>query len=404
MKNQGNKLHNKAMYYYSNGELEKALNICEKGMSLGLSNSSLINLKGLLLYIQGDYQGAKATWRICKDFNNDEIAKKYLHGLELDSGKEEMYRKALALYNDVKIVEALELLDECATTDFNFINVNVLRSKAYIKLGEWEKAQFYLMRLKEKDKKNKYIKEIEQEIALFTGAKKHLPIKLISVLGSICLLVVMVMFLRTPIQNLFTKKEPPKNNAVIEAKEDTAEKKENQSKEEVVTKDWSLLQPYIDKKDYDSMLVFIRDVKIDSLDSNQRKLYLESKDLLDKEGIKYFYDKANGFFKNKDYVNAISEYNKAYEVSEGNYLREHISYLIATSYESNKEADKAISAYKDYLKENEKGEYAAEVNYRLALLNKDINKDESVKYANVIKSTYKNSMYYNSNIKGILGE
>ncbi|WP_238884333.1 tetratricopeptide repeat protein [Clostridium sp. YIM B02551] len=404
MKNQGNKLHNKAMYYYSNGELEKALNICEKGMSLGLSNASLINLKGLLLYIQGDYQGAKATWRICKDFNNDDIAKKYLHGLELDSDKEGMYRKALSLYNDVKIVEALEILDDCATSDFNFINVNVLRSKAYIKLGEWEKAQFYLMKLKEKDKNNKYIKEIEQEIALFTGEKKHLPIKLISVLGSIGLLVAIVIFLRTPIQNLFTKKEPPKNNVVIEAKEDTTAKENNQTKEEVVTKDWSLLQPYIDKKDYDSMLDFIHDVKIDSLDANQRKLYLESKDLLDKDGIKYFYDKANGFFKNKDFVNAISEYKKAYEVSEGNYLREHISYLIATSYESNQQVDKAIEAYKDYLKENEKGEYAAEVNYRLAILNKNINKDESVKYANVIKSTYKNSMYYNSKIKGILGE
>ena len=48
-----NKLYSKAIKYYEEGKLEKALLQCEEAISLNLRNSAALNLKGLLLYLKG---------------------------------------------------------------------------------------------------------------------------------------------------------------------------------------------------------------------------------------------------------------------------------------------------------------------------------------------------------------
>ncbi len=66
-----NKLYSKAIKYYEEGKLEKALLQCEEAISLNLRNSAALNLKGLLLYLKGNLDEAVATWKINWDFNDD---------------------------------------------------------------------------------------------------------------------------------------------------------------------------------------------------------------------------------------------------------------------------------------------------------------------------------------------
>ena len=70
MGNRLNKIYEKAMDNYHGGYIEKALEQCEKGISLNLKDVRLLNLKGMLLYIKGDLKGAIAVWKINKDYNN----------------------------------------------------------------------------------------------------------------------------------------------------------------------------------------------------------------------------------------------------------------------------------------------------------------------------------------------
>ena len=71
-----NKLYSKAIKYYEEGKIEKALLKCEEAISLNLRNSAALNLKGLLLYLKGNLDEAVATWKINSDFNDDEILQK----------------------------------------------------------------------------------------------------------------------------------------------------------------------------------------------------------------------------------------------------------------------------------------------------------------------------------------
>ena len=411
MKNEGSKLYNRAMKNYANGNLEKALDICELGMSLGLSNASLINLKGLLLYIEGDYEGAKATWKICKDFNDDETAKKYLISLEEDVKKESLYVEALNLYNDLKVKEALEILEKCRESDFNFINVNLLMAKCYLKLGESDKAKFHLIKVKEKDRNNRDLKELKLQIADFNDEKPVMSKKHKIVIGASLVVILTIAVLVKPVSSMF--KGQNDTSSVTENSETANEDSEKKTsdaevqellKKELAEKDWNQLKTYINDKDYEKIGEFIKDIDITELDTNQKKLYNQGKELLNLEGVKHFYDNANTLFKSKDFGNAIKEYEKAFNISDGNYLRPHIAYMIASSYENMEEYDKAIEQYKHYLDEFQDGEYRPEVTYRLAMLNKNVNEEESKKYAQIVKDSYSNSMYYNTNIKEILGE
>ena len=49
------KYYKKALEKYHNGDLEKAIIFCEKGISSSLKNFAALNLKGLLMYFQGEF-------------------------------------------------------------------------------------------------------------------------------------------------------------------------------------------------------------------------------------------------------------------------------------------------------------------------------------------------------------
>ncbi len=90
MKNNNKKEYKKALNLYNNGYIDKAIEICEIGISRSLEDSNLLNLKGLLLYLKGELEEAISLWKINKYHNDDEIAKAYLKDIEIDFNRRDV--------------------------------------------------------------------------------------------------------------------------------------------------------------------------------------------------------------------------------------------------------------------------------------------------------------------------
>ena len=140
------KLYVKAMNKYNDGYIDKALALCEKSISLNITNAAALNLKGILYYLKGDLESAKKMWNINYKRNNDKVSKKYLKDSIRDKEKLQLYVNALDLIKQFNISGALEILKQCENSHFNFINVNNLISLCYIKQGEYDKALPYINR------------------------------------------------------------------------------------------------------------------------------------------------------------------------------------------------------------------------------------------------------------------
>ena len=157
--NKSQKIYNKALSKYNNGYIDAAIKLCEESISIDIKNKASINLKGLLLYLKGDLDKSQKLWKMNYQVNGDEIAEKYLESSKKDSNKIEYYKEALVLVEKFKIDEALVLLEKCAESDFNYINVNNYSALCYMKKGQYAKALEKINNVLKIDVKNTEAKE-----------------------------------------------------------------------------------------------------------------------------------------------------------------------------------------------------------------------------------------------------
>ena len=164
MGNRLNKIYEKAMDNYHGGYIEKALEQCEKGISLNLKDVRLLNLKGMLLYIKGDLKGAIAVWQINSHYNNDEISKIYLNDAKKDEENLKLYSLAESDIREFKIDDALEKLEKCRVSDFNSINVNNSLAICYLRKGNYLRAMEFNEKALNINKEGKTALEIKNQI------------------------------------------------------------------------------------------------------------------------------------------------------------------------------------------------------------------------------------------------
>ena len=164
MGNRLNKIYERAMDNYQRGYIDKALEQCEKGISLNLKDVRLLNLKGMLLYIKGDLKGAIAVWQINSHYNNDEISKIYLNDAKKDEEKLKLYSLAESDIREFKIDDALEKLEKCRVSDFNSINVNNALAICYLKKGNYLRAMEFNEKALNINKEGKTALEIKNQI------------------------------------------------------------------------------------------------------------------------------------------------------------------------------------------------------------------------------------------------
>lgn len=405
------KLYLKALNEYNNGYINKALELCEESISINMNNSAAINLKGLLLYLKGNLKEAKALWKMNIHINKDSVSEKYLQDSLEDSIRDNLIKDALKLIEEEKIDKAIILLNKCAESDFNYINVNNYFSLCYISKGEYSKAKIYIDKVLKLDKKNKLA--IENSKKLYSlGKIKNNNNKWILSLISIIFTVLIVVSISTIKNKEFFKsnksisvnlnKEKDKSN-IKETKQDKKLNnldKKNENKE-IIFK-YNKLKDYISKKDYEKIYGELNEVDVNKISVNEKFLYNEGKELLEQEGAEYFYNNGINYLEKKEYKKAKEYLTKSYNFANKSWIYPHNVYMLGLCNQEVGNIEEAIKYYEIYDKNFKDNTYSDIVLYNLSILYKNIDINKSKNYAKKLVNNYSSSIYNNSNIKNIL--
>ncbi|WP_163195154.1 tetratricopeptide repeat protein [Clostridium thermarum] len=415
------KYYKKAVTYYNEAQMEKALYFCEKSISNSLKSAAAINLKGLLLYLKGELTEAEALWKINHDYNKDQVAKKYLENLEKDKELLRLYTKAQEAMAHMDFKEALALLQQCAKSDFNAIGVNNALSTVYIQLGRYEEAKECIRKVTAIDKYDKVSREntnllIEYRVICKTQKRKLIfgtsviALALMVWIGNRALNKDGRNFEVDSQNNIVLKEDTPlpsndEGEMVIEETpivEETPVIEETPIEEkEVYTFPRTELKNAVDSKNYEEIDELLKDVIYDELSGEDKAVYIKAKQLLIDEGVAYFYNKGREQHVEKKYEEALRYYSRAEAYSEAVHLNADILYMSGDCYESLGNIERAIEYYNKYLSLYSAYGYEDTALYKLALIYKDIDINLAKKYASEIVNNYKKSIYNNSVIKSI---
>lgn len=400
------KIYAKALDKYSLGYIDDALRLCEESISMDVNNAPAINLKGLLYYLKGDLTSAQNLWKMNLKLNKDKISEKYLKDSKEDINRIKLYDRAVELLNELRVKEAIELLNRCKESDFNLINVNNQLAICYIKKLQYNLAERYIDNVLKVDRKNK-IALINKKTLIDNGIiKGKAPYKkIISIIVVICIIATLGGLSKKYVKNyagnfkIKKSKQVAKNNNLNKKQQpkdkisdDKKEKKENFEEN---------LKKHVKDKDMELLYNDIKYGEKNSLNDNEKIFLGKAKELMKSDGVDYFYNLSNKLVEKKDYKNAMTCLFKAYEYSKDSWQYPHIVYMIGVCNQNLGNLTDAIKYYKIYDKTGDKN-YEDVVLYNLALLYKNIDKEKSINYAERLTYDFSQSMYNNSNIKRIL--
>lgn len=446
------KLYAKALQEYHNANLEKALELCEKSISLDLRNSAALNLKGLLLYLKGDLESAKAIWDLNKDYNKDKVSKKYLHNLIEDEKRKLMYESAVKLINEIRIKDAMVFLRNCEESDFNSINVANALAVCLIRQGKYEEAQEYISKVLSIDRKNKEARESRRILNEYATIKKDseykklvLSLSLLTVIGLSAYVGISKYISERGRHNLInmnldiqkdnvqdkslvtgqgeevaknesSNRDMNKGDSVNKyaAKEEVADKsvvKEETNEPEKKQEDAKIHKfPYNDltnaivQKDYTEVYNIVVQWRGKTTDTGEMELLNKGEWLTRREGVEYFYGSALKKIDAQEHGNAVVDLTKAYSFGENSYIYPHVIYMLGFSYQRLGDIDNALRYYEQYVGGYSNGDYTSEVLYNLAILYRDIDLEKSKTYARRITSRFPNAIYNNTRIREILNK
>ncbi len=400
-----NRLYSRAIKYYEEGKLEKALLQCEGAISLNLRNSAALNLKGLLLYLKGNLDEAVATWKINSDFNDDKIAKNYIQDSKADYSKIELFNKGEKHLGRLEIDEAIESFMKCRESDFNSLNVNLSLAKCYLKKCEYALSSFYLIKALEIDRFNNEANNIKRSIESYSNEKVNVANNLLDLKKVVVCIGIILIIIAVPlISNLYIYSVKQKENIDKQYFNDNNmnEEVEKEDNKEESSIDFSKIDTYINEKKYLELHNIISKVRVEDLSKEEQVFYYKSKEALEANGVDYLYKRGMESYNNKKYESAKSDMNLAYIYGKENYLYPHILFFNAVIEEKLNDFDESIKFYEEYEKLFSKGEYIEEVLYKLALMYKEKDINKSIYYAKKLKKSYSESIYYNKNIQNIL--
>lgn len=370
--------YDKALKAYHKGELNKSLKYCEDGISKNLKNSSLLNLKGLILYLKGDLEEAITVWKINKDFNDDNMAKTYIKDAKKDCVRKQEFEKARELIKDLHINDAIKILNICKESDFNSIQVNNLLALCEFKKGEYNKSREYIGKSLSIDNHNTNAIAIRKQLDKFTERKSNSLVALI-ILLIVCITGISVMKIVNykNKENKLVEGNIINNNMQLTVIDDLSKESgdEVSEKEEIVKENNNEI-----KEDED----------------------IEEELSITPEEIEKSYINASTYFSDGNYKEAIDSLEKVNKGLFKHYLNDDILFLIGSSYEKLEDVNNFIKYFEEYISLYENGDYIEEVYYKLALQYKDINKNKSREYANKLINNYPESIYNNVNIDSIL--
>ena len=420
MNKRAKKAYDKAMDYYEKGKISKALEICEEILSEGLDNAPVLNFKGLLLYQKGNLNDAVTTWKINEDLNNDKVARNYIRDSEVDEKRIELYKQGERALKQLNIDKALELFKICAESDFNAIKVNTGLGICYQKKGDFYRAKKYVDKALGIDQNAVTAKIIEKELkenGVYSETKNSSNGFLIGVTSLFVVIaiiaggyLVMAKFKNKDFSQIIEK---AKNGGILkESTTSTVEEKEQENQEikpeEVVNQepeskkiDTEKLKTLIANNDLDGVYDQLKNVKPESVSSEDSEIYNKAIKLMKSDGVLKFYDYGLWYFNKGNYNDAGISLDKAYTYCEGNSYKEHVLFYRASNSLKKADNNNALKQYEDYYSQYPKGVYTDEALYQLALLTNSADKEKSKKYANTLINNFPRSIYVNDKIAGI---
>lgn len=408
-------LYNKAVKFYNEGYINKAIEYCEKSISSNLKNTAAINLKGLLYYFKGDLDSAEALWKMNFQVNRDLVSKKYLEDIRNDRDKFLIYKAALAAINELRLKEAVNLLKKCKESDFNCINVNNSLTICYIKHGDYNAAVELIEEVLKIDRKNEIAVKNKKELISLGIVKKKLKFKYITI-PIVCM--VLIAALGFGIKNI-NKAIASKNNNISEQAKVSSVK--NNTNEPVKASEVSgtnaantpketnenifkseEFNSAVTNQDYEKLYSMVNEWKGKELNINDKTLLQKGIELLQSSGIEYFYSKGRQALTSKDYKTSEKYFDMAYDYGKEYYLYQDILYMLGFSYKNDNQIDKCIKYYEEYDSKFSNGTYEQTVLYEMSLIYKSIDANEAKNYAARLAKQYPKSIYNNSVIKSIL--
>nr|WP_272507302.1 tetratricopeptide repeat protein [Clostridium aestuarii] len=431
------KLYLKALSKYQNGYIDKAINLCEESISLNINNKASINLKGLLYYLKGDLESAKALWKLNYQVNGDQVSNEYLQGLKDDEKRLSSYMSAIVLIKDMDIKNALGILKECKESDYNCINVDNAIAACYIKLGQYDNAIKYINNVLKLDSKNEIAIENKRELIKYGTDRKNFESNSFAttqkVISVVCVLLICFSVSKFGVEKIKLNKENiVQKNVLVNNHKGENENKESQDKniknKNMQNKDivydeannkidvkannknkekfpLDAIKKSLDQKDYEKLYQYVSKWKDKEVGINERSIIEQGVNLLNTEGVKHFYTRGSEYLlNNKDYDKSIHDLLKAYQFADESYLYQHITYMLGVCYQAKNDVKSSLEYFIQYDNKFPAGNYEDEVLYRIAMINKDININEAKKYSKKLLDNYPYSQYSNSVIKSIINE
>ncbi|OOM76404.1 tetratricopeptide repeat protein [Clostridium sp. BL-8] len=413
MEKKSRKTYDKAMNYYEQGRIDKALELCEEILSEGLDNPLVLNFKGLLLYQMGNLSDAVTVWKINTDLNNDDIARSYIEDSITDENRLELYKRGEEALEQFKVDKALELFKICAESDFNLIKVNIAIAMCYQKKGEFIKAKEYLDKALSVDKNEVTAKIIGKElkddgIDMNSGG---FPKSIIIGIMIFFILIISVggyLFIsKYKNRNSFGIVQEDKPSIALEENNE----KDTQNEQNIVDSaksepdtnfDREKLNILIAGNDFDGLYEQLRNVEKESLSTDDMDVYNKAVHLIRDKGIGKFYEDGLSSFNQGNYSAAKVSFDKAYTYCEGSSIKEHILFYRGSTSYNLSDNESAIAQLEEYYKQYPKGVYTEEALYELALISNSIDKEKSKVYANKLMTDFPNSIYVNDKIRDIL--
>lgn len=424
MKNDYIKQYNKAMNFYNNGQMNRALEICENILANDLSCSEVLNLKGLMLYQKGLLKEAKIVWKLNYDINNDSVAKKYIEDCKSDDERIEKYKDAEYNLKNMNIDKAMMLFRECMESEFNSIKVNTGIAMCYMRKGDNYRAKEFIDKALHIDNEAVTANALKKDLinlGLYSNknrvSKKVLSvITVLFIIGAICVGGYSI-YTKVSLNNSISKDSSLNTEEDIK-KDESLGSDSNKDTNDSDQEDQNLENEQADKKeaifnnenvalllknkDVDKLYDEINMVNKETLSGQDLELYNNAIELLRTNGVLKFYEYGVWYFNNGNYNSAKVELEKAYKYCDKSDLKEHIVFYKGSTASQLGDNSEALKLYKEYYSLYPKGAYIEGVLYELALLTNTTNKNMGKEYARELVNNYPNSLYINDYIRDIV--
>ncbi len=405
------KTYVKALDKYDNGYIDKAIDLCEESISMDIKNAAAINLKGLLYYLKGDIDNSQKLWKMNYQMNKDGVAERYLIDTKSDKERLSIYREAIDFIKELYINEALELLEKCSESDFNYINVNNYKTLCYIKKGQYDKAINTIENVMKIDKNNSMAKENRKTLIKYGMLKNKIDGKK-AIYSLIGVAIVITMVFAVPaiyksIKNNITKvsnKQKTSKNQVAKTPSSNQNKiaKEPTKKSQQEDFPRDKMKSDIQSKNFPSIYENYMKWKDKNISNDDKSVISDANGILKTEGVEYFYGEGYAYVDRKEFPSAKDNLTKAYNIGSESYLYPHIIYMLGSAFYLSNDFENAKKYYIQYDENYDKGDYEETVLYALAIMYKDSDKSKASNYAQKLSNKYPKSIYNNSIIKSLI--